>query len=221
MVLGVLYIAKERQVMLLLIDNYDSFTYNLLHYVAVLGVEVQVVRHDALTAEQALALKPEAILLSPGPCSPDQAGICLEVVGLAADQGVPLLGVCLGHQTIGQAYGGKVVRAPAPVHGRTSEIVHTHHPLFSHLPNPFTATRYHSLIVDRLSWPPALIEIAYSMDDDMPMALAHTTLPIYGVQFHPESFASMGGHQLLWNFMALAKGRPCTVYQSPKRLLQI
>jgi anthranilate synthase component 2 len=189
--------------MFLLIDNYDSFTYTLCQYLGELGAEVKVLRNDAVTAAEALALAPRGIVLSPGPCTPNEAGICLEVIALAAQQRVPLMGVCLGHQAIGQAFGGKVVRAPQPVHGKTSAIHHNGTGLFKGLPSPFQATRYHSLLVERESLPDAL-EITAWTDDGLIMGLAHKTLPIMGVQFHPESIASEHGHALLRNFLVLA-----------------
>jgi anthranilate synthase/aminodeoxychorismate synthase-like glutamine amidotransferase len=187
----------------LLIDNYDSFTYNLFHYLGELGAEVEVVRNDALSAEQALALDPRGIVLSPGPCTPNEAGICLDVIALAAAKRVPLLGVCLGHQAIGQAFGGEVVRAPTPVHGKTGQMYHNGTSLFAGLPSPYLATRYHSLVVKRESLPAAL-EVTAWTDDGLIMGLAHKELPIAGVQFHPESIASEHGHALLRNFLSLA-----------------
>jgi anthranilate synthase component 2 len=187
--------------MYLLIDNYDSFTYNLWHYLGELGAEVEVERNDALTASEALARKPKGIILSPGPCDPDKAGICLDVVAACADAGLPLFGVCLGHQAIGQAFGGKVVRAPEPMHGKVSAVTHTGHKMFAGIPSPFTATRYHSLIVDRGSMPDSL-EVTAETSDNLVMALAHTELPISGVQFHPESIASQFGHRVLRNFLS-------------------
>jgi len=187
----------------LLIDNYDSFTYNLFHYLGELGAEVDVVRNDALSAEQALARNPRGIVLSPGPCTPNEAGICLDVIALAAARRVPLLGVCLGHQGIGQAFGGEVVRAPTPVHGKTAQMHHNGTSLFAGLPTPFLATRYHSLVVKRDSLP-ASLEVTAWTDDGLIMGLAHKELPIAGVQFHPESIASEHGHALLRNFLTLA-----------------
>lgn len=188
--------------MILLIDNYDSFTYNLWHYLGELGVDVRVERNDALTAAQAIALAPQAIVLSPGPCDPDRAGICLELIAKASGR-IPLLGVCLGHQAIGQAFGGRVVRAPVPVHGKTSAIHHVGTGIFAGLPSPFRATRYHSLVVERASLPAALEATAWT-DDGLVMALAHRELPVYGVQFHPESIASEHGHRIFGNFLGLA-----------------
>ena len=187
--------------MYLLIDNYDSFTYNLLHYLGELGAEVVVKRNDALSAAEALALKPQGIVLSPGPCDPDRAGICLDLIGAATGR-VPLLGVCLGHQAIGQAFGGAVVRAPKPMHGKTSQIRHVAKGIFAGIPSPFPATRYHSLMVRRDDLPDCL-EITAESEDDVIQGLAHKTLPIYGVQFHPESIASENGHHILENFIRL------------------
>ena len=186
--------------MLLLIDNYDSFTYNLAHYLGELGADVVVHRNDALDVQQAMALRADAIVLSPGPCDPDQAGICLAMVAAAAEARVPLLGVCLGHQTIGQAFGGKVVRAGDIVHGKLGHMHHTGTGLFSDLPSPFDATRYHSLIVERDSLPDEL-EITAWLEDGTIMGLQHRELPIHGVQFHPESIATQHGHKLLQNFL--------------------
>jgi len=189
--------------MILLIDNYDSFTYNLVHYLGELGAEVEVHRNDALTAAEALAKRPTGIVLSPGPCDPDKAGICLDLIK-AADGRVPILGVCLGHQSIGQAYGGKVVRAPVCMHGKTSMIHHQSKGVFKGLPNPFEATRYHSLIVDRASLPDCF-EVTAETDDGLIMGLQHKTLPLHGVQFHPESIATQNGHALLKNFLEIAE----------------
>ena len=188
--------------MILVIDNYDSFTYNLVHYLNELGAQTSVVRNDALTVEQALGQKPEAVLLSPGPCDPDQAGICLPLLKGAPDD-LAILGVCLGHQAIGQAFGGDVVRAKALMHGKTSQIHHDGKGLFAGMPNPFTATRYHSLAVERATLPADLVVTAWTEDGEI-MGLQHKTRPIYGVQFHPESIATEGGHQLLANFLDLA-----------------
>ena len=191
--------------MFLLIDNYDSFTYNLVHYLGELGADVRVFRNDALTAEQALAMAPEGIVLSPGPCDPDRAGICLDLIAKGAGR-VPLLGVCLGHQAIGQAFGGHVVRAPQPVHGKTADIHHVGAGLFAGLPTPFKATRYHSLIVERATLPDCLEATAWT-EDGLIMALAHRELNIHGVQFHPESIASEHGHLMLKNFLDMARQR--------------
>ncbi len=187
--------------MFLLIDNYDSFTYNLLHFMGEVGAEVQVRRNDAITPNEALAMSPEGIVLSPGPCDPDRAGICLDLINKAAGV-VPMLGVCLGHQAMGQAFGGRVVRAPAPMHGKVSEISHKKSGVFAGLPDPFTATRYHSLTVERDTFPECL-EITAESGDGVIQGLRHKELPIHGVQFHPESIASQHGHQLLKNFIDL------------------
>lgn len=191
--------------MFLLIDNYDSFVYNLRHYLGELGADVRVVRNDALTAAEAIALAPQGIVLSPGPCDPDRAGICLELIRKAAGR-IPLLGVCLGHQAIGQAFGGAVVRAPEPVHGKTSAIHHNGAGIFAGLPSPFRATRYHSLVVERASFP-ASLEVTAWTEDGLVMGLAHRDLNIHGVQFHPESIASQHGHLMLRNFLELASHR--------------
>ncbi len=186
--------------MILLIDNYDSFTWNLVHYLGELGAETRVVRNDALSVAEALALKPDAILLSPGPCDPDQAGICLDLTLAAAEARVPLLGVCLGHQTIGQAFGGRVVRHDQIVHGKTDMIEHDGKGVFAGLPSPLRATRYHSLVVARDQLPDCLTVNAW-LNDGTIMGLRHRELPIHGVQFHPESIASEHGHELLKNFL--------------------
>ncbi|MBX6322086.1 MAG: aminodeoxychorismate/anthranilate synthase component II [Rhodospirillaceae bacterium] len=186
--------------MFLLIDNYDSFTYNLFHFLGELGADLLVRRNDALTVAEAMALAPQGIILSPGPCDPDRAGICLDLVRAAAEACVPLLGVCLGHQAVGQAFGGRVVRAPAPMHGKVSRIHHGGTGLFAGLPSPFAATRYHSLTVDRATLPAELEVTAYS-EDGLVMGLRHRSLPIDGVQFHPESIATEHGHRLLANFL--------------------
>ena len=186
--------------MLLLIDNYDSFTYNLVHYLGELGAGIVVRRNDALTVRDALAMNPTGILLSPGPCDPEQAGICLALTEAAAETQTPLMGVCLGHQTIGQAFGGKVVRCHEIVHGKTGRINHTGTGVFAGLPSPFEATRYHSLVVDRDSLPDCL-GITAELEDGTIMGLRHMELPIHGVQFHPESIASEHGHALLKNFL--------------------
>ncbi len=190
--------------MLLLIDNYDSFTYNLVHYLGALGATVEVRRNDEIDAQAALGLHPEAIVLSPGPCDPDRAGVCLALIAAAAETRTPLLGVCLGHQAIGQAFGGRVIRAPAIMHGKLDAIRHGGRGVFAGLPSPFSATRYHSLAVERATLPPAL-EITAEVADGTIMGLQHRELPIHGVQFHPESIASEHGHALLANFLALAR----------------
>ncbi len=192
--------------MFLLIDNYDSFTYNLWHYLGELGAHVEVRRNDALSVDEALDLDPEGIVLSPGPCDPDQAGICLDLIAKAAGK-LPILGVCLGHQSIGQAFGGRVVRAPLCMHGKMSTIRHDGRGLFDGLPDPLTATRYHSLMVERDSLPECL-EVTAETDDGLIMALRHRALPIFGVQFHPESIASQGGHDLLRNYLNIACKEP-------------
>jgi anthranilate synthase component 2 len=190
--------------MLLLIDNYDSFTYNLVHYLGELGADVQVRRNDALDVQAAMGLRPEAIVLSPGPCDPSAAGICLPLTLAAAEAGIPLLGVCLGHQTIGQAFGGNVVRCHEIVHGKMGSVRHEGKGVFAGLPSPFLATRYHSLVVDSASLPAAL-EVTAELADGTIMGLRHREKPIEGVQFHPESIASEHGHQLLRNFLDLAR----------------
>jgi anthranilate synthase component II len=187
--------------MFLLIDNYDSFTYNLWHYLSELGAETIVYRNDALTVAQALALRPQGIIISPGPGVPAQSGITVPIV--AAADGIPLLGVCLGHQAIGEAFGGRVVRAPAPMHGKVSPIEHDGTGVFAGLPSPFTATRYHSLIVERDTLPACLRINAWTADG-LIMGMEHRSLPIHGVQFHPESIASEAGKPLLANFLTAA-----------------
>ncbi|MHB8530228.1 MAG: anthranilate synthase component II [Caulobacteraceae bacterium] len=188
--------------MILLIDNYDSFTYNLVHYLDELGAETVVHRNDAIGVEGALALRPEAVVLSPGPRTPAEAGICLDLIAAAPDK-LPILGVCLGHQAIGQAFGGKVVAARSIVHGKTSEIRHDAGGLFEGLPDGFRATRYHSLALDRESLPDSLEMTAWTDDGEI-MAVSHRRRAVHGVQFHPESIASEGGHRLLGNFLDLA-----------------
>src|SRR5471030_2785471 len=189
--------------MILLIDNYDSFTYNLFHFLGELGAKVRVERNDALSADAALALKPEGIVLSPGPCTPNEAGICLELIK-KADGKMPILGVCLGHQAIGQAYGGKIVRAPQPMHGKLSRIHHTGKSVFRGLNNDFNATRYHSLTNAPESMP-ASLEVTATSDDGVIQGVMHKSHPVHGVQFHPESIASENGHALLGNFLAIAR----------------
>ena len=190
--------------MLLLIDNYDSFTYNLVHYLGELGAETKVIRNDELDVQEAMGLNPSMIMLSPGPCDPAQAGICLAITEAAAETKTPLIGVCLGHQTIGEAFGGKVVRCHEIVHGKMGTMHHTGKSLFKDLPSPFEATRYHSLIVERETLPDCL-EITAELEDGTIMGLQHKELPIHGVQFHPESIASEHGHKMLQNFLDLAK----------------
>jgi anthranilate synthase component 2 len=187
--------------LLLLIDNYDSFTYNLVHYLGELGARPQVVRNDAITVQDALALAPEAIVLSPGPCDPAQAGICLALTRAAAGASIPLLGVCLGHQAIGEAFGGRVVRHTEIVHGKLADIRHQGAGVFEGLPSPLRATRYHSLVVERASLP-AELEVTAELADGTIMGLRHRDLPIEGMQFHPESIRSEHGHALLKNFLA-------------------
>jgi anthranilate synthase component 2 len=188
--------------MILVVDNYDSFTWNLVHYLAELGAETRVVRNDDLTAAEAWALKPEAVLLSPGPCTPNEAGICLAILD-TAPLDMPIFGVCLGHQAMGQAFGGDVIRAKSLMHGKTSPIEHEGRSVFAGLPSPFTATRYHSLAVKRETLPDVLEVTAWTADGEI-MGLAHRTRPIHGVQFHPESIATEHGHDLLANFLDLA-----------------
>ena len=191
--------------MLLLLDNYDSFTYNLYHYLGELGATATVLRNDALTVADALALRPEAIVISPGPCDPDRAGISVELVREAA--GVcPILGVCLGHQAIAQAFGGRIVPAPRIMHGKVSEIEHAGDDLFRGLPSPFLATRYHSLVAEPASLP-ACLEVTARTRDGVIMGVRHRELPIHGVQFHPESIETTHGHRLLENFLALIPQR--------------
>lgn len=192
--------------MLLLIDNYDSFTYNLVHYLGELGADVRVVRNDALSVQDALAMRPELIVLSPGPCDPAAAGICIPLTKAAASANVPLLGVCLGHQTIGEAFGGKVVRCHEIVHGKMGMMHHKNAGIFNGLPSPFAATRYHSLVVERESLPECL-EVTAWLEDGTIMGLRHREKLIEGVQFHPESIASEHGHQLLKNFLDAARAQ--------------
>ncbi|WGI20473.1 aminodeoxychorismate/anthranilate synthase component II [Amylibacter sp. IMCC11727] len=189
--------------MLLLIDNYDSFTYNLVHYVGELGADVVVKRNDEITVQDAMGMGADAIMLSPGPCDPDQAGICLPLTMAAAETKMPLMGVCLGHQTIGQAFGGNVVRCHEIVHGKMGKMHHSDTSVFKGLPTPFDATRYHSLVVEKETLPDCLETTAW-LEDGTIMGLQHKTLPIHGVQFHPESIASEHGHALLKNFLDMA-----------------
>lgn len=188
--------------MLILIDNYDSFTYNLVHFLGELGAPSVVHRNDKISVAEVLALKPSAIVLSPGPCTPNEAGVCLDLIARAGPT-IPILGVCLGHQSIGQAYGGKVIRAPEPMHGKLSKIRHTDQGVFAGLPHEFQITRYHSLIVERASLPECL-EVTAETEDGLIMGLQHKSHPVHGVQFHPESIASEQGHALLANFLKLA-----------------
>jgi anthranilate synthase component 2 len=189
--------------MLLLIDNYDSFTYNLFHYLGQLGADVVVKRNDEIGVSDALAMRPEAVVLSPGPCTPNEAGICLSLIE-EANGNVPILGVCLGHQAIGQVYGGKVVRAPEPMHGKVSRIHHTGKSVFRGLKNGFQATRYHSLTIAPESVP-ADLEVTATSSDGVIQGVMHKKHPVHGVQFHPESIASENGHALLQNFLTIAK----------------
>ena len=185
-----------------LIDNYDSFTFNLYHYLGWLGADVVVHRNDKIAPEDVLAAEPDAIVLSPGPCTPKDAGICIDLIKKAANT-VPMMGVCLGHQAIGEAFGGRVVRAPTPVHGKLSEVRHQGRGVFRGINGPFKATRYHSLVVERETLPPVLEVTAEA--DGLVMGLAHKTLPVHGVQFHPESIASEHGHLILKNFLDIAE----------------
>ena len=192
--------------MLVLIDNYDSFTYNLVHFLGELGAACEVFRNDKIGVADVIARAPEGIVLSPGPCTPNEAGVCLELIEKAGPK-IPILGVCLGHQAIGQIYGGKVVRAPAPMHGKLSKITHKGKGVFKGLPRKFEVTRYHSLIVDRAALPDCLAVTAET-SDGLIMGLQHKTHPVYGVQFHPESIASEHGHALLANFLEIAGMSP-------------
>ena len=188
--------------MIVLIDNYDSFTFNLVHYLGGLGAEVSVHRNDKVTSDEVVAGRPDAIVLSPGPCTPNEAGICLDLIAKASAS-IPMLGVCLGHQAMGQAFGGKVVRAPMPVHGKLSEVRHQGKGVFRGINGTFQATRYHSLVVERTSMPGDLAVTAET-DDGLVMGIAHKNLPLHGVQFHPESIASEHGHLILKNFLDIA-----------------
>jgi anthranilate synthase component 2 len=192
---------------ILVIDNYDSFTFNLVHYLLELGAETRVIRNDAITAAEAIALQPQAVLLSPGPCTPNEAGVCLDLIAAAAAVRLPLLGVCLGHQSLGQAFGGTVVRAPQVMHGKTSAMTHDGTGIFAGLPSPFEATRYHSLIVREDDLPGCFAVNARSPDGII-MGMRHKELPLHGVQFHPESIATEHGHAMLANFMTLAGLQP-------------
>ena len=186
-----------------LIDNYDSFTFNLVHYFGALGAKVKVLRNDQATVEDIILDDPDSIVLSPGPCTPREAGICLDLIRAASNR-IPIFGVCLGHQAIGEAFGGEVIRAPSPVHGKVADISHTGEAVFKGLPSPYKATRYHSLVVRRSSLPTELAVTAET-EDGLIMGLSHITHPVHGVQFHPESIASEHGHALLKNFLELAK----------------
>ena len=208
--------------MIILVDNYDSFTFNLVHYFGELGADARVHRNDKITVAEVAAANPEAIVLSPGPCTPRDAGICLDLIA-AASKTIPILGVCLGHQAIGEAFGGKVVRAPTPVHGKLSEIRHGSSGIFHGINAPFKATRYHSLVVDRPSLPGDLTVTA-DTDSGIIMALAHKRLPVHGVQFHPESIASEHGHLMLKNFLDIAAewnaahGRRLPMQSAPQKM---
>lgn len=193
----------SKYAMFVLIDNYDSFTYNLYHYLGEIGAESVVYRNDAISPDEVVAMEPEGLVLSPGPCTPSEAGICLDLIAKASGR-IPILGVCLGHQAIGQAFGGRVVRAPMPLHGKLSSVSHKNSDVFETLPSPFNVTRYHSLLLDRDSLPDEL-EITAETDDGLVMGLHHRDKPLYGVQFHPESIASEYGHELLANFVKLAR----------------
>ncbi len=189
--------------MLVLLDNYDSFTYNLLHYIEQEGKEVKVFRNDEVTVEEIIKLSPEGLVISPGPCDPSKAGISKDLIKKAAEKNIPLLGVCLGHQAIGEVFGGKVIRANLPMHGKISPITHSAQGIFKNIPSPFNATRYHSLIVEKENLPKSLQITAFT--DDIIMGLQHKELPIYGVQFHPESIASEQGHEIIRNFISICR----------------
>jgi len=191
--------------MFLLIDNYDSFTYNLLHFLGELGGDVVVKRNDAITPDEVMAMNPEGIVISPGPCDPPQAGICLDLLA-AIPETMPVFGVCLGHQSIGQHFGADIVRAPKPMHGKVDKITHNAQGVFKDIPSPIEATRYHSLTIDPESFPDCL-EITATSDDGVIQGLRHKTRPIFGVQFHPESIASQHGHDILKNFLDISKSR--------------
>jgi len=203
--------------MLVVIDNYDSFTYNLVHFLGELGATCEVFRNDKVTVAEILQKRPKGIVLSPGPCTPNEAGICLDLIAKAGAL-IPVLGVCLGHQAIGQAYGGSVVRAPVPMHGKLSTISHTGKGVFKALPKRFSVTRYHSLIVARDDLPDCLAVTATTAEGELIMGLAHKTHPVHGVQFHPESIASEHGHALLANFLALAGVSPRRRNVKPARV---
>lgn len=192
--------------MLILIDNYDSFTYNLVHYIGELGTECTVIRNDKISPAEVVAKKPQAIVLSPGPCTPNEAGVCLDLIN-ATEGKIPLLGVCLGHQAIGQSYGGKIIRANEPMHGKLSTISHSDTGVFAGLEPAFEVTRYHSLIIERATLPDCL-DITAETEDGVIMGVQHKTHPVHGVQFHPESIASENGHRILANFLSLAGFKP-------------
>ena len=199
--------------MLLLIDNYDSFTYNLVHYLGEIGQEVTVRRNDAIDVHKALELKPKGIILSPGPCDPDQAGICLSLTAAAAEKEIPLFGVCLGHQCIGQSFKAKIIKDTYPMHGKLSRIQHANIDIFADIPQNFLATRYHSLIINNVNLPDSLT-VSAKTHDDIIMGISHKTRPIFGVQFHPESIASEYGYTLLANFLKIAGFK----VQSPEKV---
>jgi anthranilate synthase component II len=201
--------------MILLIDNYDSFTFNLVHYFGGLGAEVVVHRNDKIGCAEVIAADPDAIVLSPGPCTPNEAGICLDLVAKAAST-IPVFGVCLGHQAIGQVFGGSVVRAPVPMHGKLSDVAHRGEGVFRGINGPFRATRYHSLVVDRATLPDELAVTAET-GDRLVMGLAHRALPVHGVQFHPESIASEHGHLILKNFLDIASAWNAATGRRPQR----
>ena len=204
--------------MIILIDNYDSFTFNLFHYLGGLGAEVLVHRNDKIAADEVIGADPDAIVLSPGPCTPNDAGICLDLIAKAAPT-IPIFGVCLGHQAIGQVFGGKVARAPVPVHGKLSLIKHQGLGVFRGINGPFQATRYHSLVVERATMP-ADLTVNADTDDRLVMGLAHAKLPVHGVQFHPESIASEHGHLILKNFLDIAAAWNASTGRRPLRRTQ-
>jgi anthranilate synthase component 2 len=195
--------------MYVLIDNYDSFTYNLVQYLGELGADVDVRRNDTVSVDEVIWMQPQAVIISPGPGVPTKSGICIDLVKAAAEQKLPVLGVCLGHQSIAEAFDGQIIRAPVPMHGKVSPITHIDHRLFGGIPSPFEATRYHSLIVDRDTLPDCF-EITSETSNELIMGLSHRELPLHGVQFHPESIATECGHTLLKNFLALAQSGPNT-----------
>jgi len=193
--------------MFVLIDNYDSFTYNLVHYIGELGKEVQVIRNDVISAKEVLLLSPEALVISPGPGIPDNSGICIDLVQEAAKNQIPIFGVCLGHQIIGQVFGANIIRGPRPIHGMVDKILHEEMNLFNNIPSPLSATRYHSLVIDPNSLPESIVVNAKT-EDNLIMGISHKELPIHGVQFHPESIATVEGYKLIANFIEIATGKP-------------